>query len=317
MAYSIYDMIIENYKIKTSLKNIHMKTIFLKSLLFIFCIYNVNLLSAQNKKQVKGTIQIKVESNQSKNDAKEMAIEQAKIKALTDEFGQYVEQENTALIEQGRVDFRSYGQTKVKGEWLKTIGEPKFDYNTRTNDGIPEVYITCTIKGMARKALPKANVEIEILSCPEVNCRTYEFKSGENMYLMFKSPIKGFLSVFLDDGATVYRLFPYRSMENTKAVQINEDEEYILFSNETNRFESSADQLVLFTYNSIEKNRIIVIFSEHEYNKPMLEKESLDPNKQIIPKSLSKAKFENWLGENRATFDDFLDISKTVIIKKE
>ncbi len=261
-----------------------------------------------------GESQVKIEAHVSENEAKEQAIELAKINALINEFGQYIEQESEIALHSGKVDFVSYGQTKVKGEWVRTIGEPKFKYSIRNEDDNPQKWISCRIKGEVRKAIPKVRLEVETLSCPQKNCRTSNFVSEENMYLYVKSPIDGYLSVYLDDGNTVYRLLPYRRMGSRKAVPVKGDQEYILFSRDIPNFDVLADQLELFTNKDREINTLIIVFAEHEYQKPLLFDEKSGKAGFITPKSLSKKAFESWLAENRSLFPDFLDLRRKISI---
>jgi hypothetical protein len=266
---------------------------------------------------VSGESSFRIEAYMSQNEAEEKAVELAKIDALISVFGQYVEQESNLDLKNGKVDFRSYGQTKVKGEWIRNVGEPDFTYSQRDVNGKPERWITCKLKGEARKAMPKADVEVNILGCPENNCITDKFKNEQNLFVYVKSPINGFLSVFLDDGINVYRLLPYRSMEGQKSVKIQADTEYYLFSSSKNKFNLSSDALQVYTERESESNTIIVVFSENDYSKPRLNEEQIDEHNLIIPKSLTKSYFENWLGNNRAAFSDFLDIKRRFVIAKQ
>jgi hypothetical protein len=270
-----------------------------------------------SSKIVSGESSFRIEAYMSQNEAEEKAVELAKIDALISVFGQYVEQESNLDLKNGKVDFRSYGQTKVKGEWIRNVGEPVFTYSQRDVNGKPERWIACKLKGEARKAMPKADVEVNILGCPENNCITDKFKNEQNLFLYVKSPINGFLSVFLDDGINVYRLLPYRSMEGQKSVKIQADTEYFLFSSSKNKFNLSSDALQVYTERESESNTIIVVFSENDYSKPRLNEEQIDEHNLIIPKSLTKSYFENWLGNNRAAFSDFLDIKRRFVIAKQ
>ncbi|MFN5479329.1 MAG: hypothetical protein ACK43J_06445 [Chitinophagaceae bacterium] len=285
----------------------------MRKLLLIICLLPL-LSNAQGSRVAVGESSIRIESFMSQNEAEERVIELAKVDALIREFGQYVEQQSNLDLQNGKVDFRSYGQTKVKGEWIRTLGDPEIKFDERMVKGKPERWITCKIKGEVRRAIPKADLEVEILGCPEKSCITEKFKSDQNLYLYVKSPLSGFLSVFLDDGTNVYRLLPYRSMEGQKSVKISADKEYILFSTSQNKFNQASDALQVFTEREYEANTLIIIFSENDYSKPRLNEEQIDQNNLIIPKSLSKNYFENWLGNNRAAFPDFLDIKKRITI---
>ena len=288
----------------------HLKLLTIYFLLFPF------LSFGQGTKVVAGQSSFRIEAYMSQNEAEERAIELAKIDALINEYGQYVEQEANLDLKNGKVDFRSYGQTKVKGEWIRNLDDPEFSYSEKIVKGKPERWISCKLKGEARRAIPKADLEVEILGCPDKKCITDKFKNDQNLYVYVKSPLNGYLSVFLDDGVNVYRLLPYRSMEGQKSVRIQADKEYILFSSSQNKFNLSSDALQVYTERETEANTIIVVFSENDYSKPRLNEEQVDQNNLIIPKSLAKSYFENWLGNNRAAFTDFLDLKKRFVINK-
>ena len=219
-------------------------------------------------------------------------------------------------LENRKIDFRSYGQTKVKGEWIRTIGKPAFD-RLVWDHGNPEIWVTCKVKGEIRKATLKPDVQVEVLSCPQKNCRTDKFIDDQNMFLYIKSPAEGYLSVFLDDGTTVDRLVPYRRMGAQNAVTINGEQEYILFSHDIENFNTPADRIELFTTKDQETNTIVVVFSENEFPKSILNEEQTDQASFITPKSLSTKSFERCLGDNKAADTDFLDLQKKIVIRKE
>ena len=285
-------------------------------LLGIFFMLIPILSVAQGTKVVTGQSSFRIETYMSQNEAEERAVELAKIDALINEYGQYIEQEANLDLKNGKVDFRSYGQTKVKGEWIRNLDDPEFTYSEKMVKGKPERWISCKLKGEARRAIPKADLEVEILGCPDKKCMTDKFKNDQNLYVYVKSPINGYLSVFLDDGINVYRLLPYRSMEGQKSVKIQADKEYVLFSSAQNKFIQTSDALQVYTDRETEANTIVVVFSENDYSKPRLNEEQIDQNNLIIPKSLAKNYFENWLGNNRAAFTDFLDLKKRFVIQK-
>ena len=282
-------------------------------ILFLFTQIDV---FAQQSKVVFGESSIRIEVFMSQNEAEEKVVELAKIDALIREFGQYIEQQSDMQLQNGKVDFRSYGQTKVKGEWIRTLGEPEFKFEERPDKWKPERWISCKIKGEVRRATPKADLQVEVLRCPDLTCVSEKFKSEQALYLYVKSPIDGYLSVFLDDRTTVYRLLPYRLMESQKSVKVGADKGYIFFSPNNNTFSTPADALQVFTERDLEVNTLIVVFSENDYGKPRLDDEKIDKENFIIPKSMSRSYFENWLGNNRAGYSDFLDIKKQIFISR-
>ena len=185
-----------------------------KSILLIFAVIFLIWLDVQGQKVVatSGEWTSRIEINMSKEQCKEQAHELAIINAIEKAFGTWAEQQTDIVIKDGRDYYNIVGTTKVKGEWVETLKE---DYSETskifsTNKGKEVVtFITCNITGKVRKATPKALIQYQSLNCPDIRCRKTEFNSGESLYLSFKSPVDGYLSVFLEDEEMVYRLFPY------------------------------------------------------------------------------------------------------------
>ena len=89
------------------------------------------LLYAQKARKVCGEYIYYVPTNQSLEQAKNIALDRAKIKALADEFGTIVSQTNSTVLtnENGKTDnrFFSLSGSEVKGEWLENDGEPQYE----------------------------------------------------------------------------------------------------------------------------------------------------------------------------------------------
>jgi len=305
----------------------------MKNMKFILLFFFLNRLiisicHGQNveKKTVTGIAEVRVESNLTKDDCKDQASELAMINAIEQAYGTWVEQQTDLVIKDGRDYYNIIGTTKVRGEWIETISE-EFDESSKefkTQQGKEVVtFITCHIKGKVRKATPKALIRYEALNCPDKRCRTTEFYNGESLYLSFQSPVKGYLSVFLEDDDKVYRLFPYSSQrvgENSVA-PVDPDREYILFSKEKkiNAFSGQTEEYEVYTIRSFEYNNLYIVFSEEPYVKPILsgEPNTIEPNRFIIPKSLSHNDFQKWLAYNRSLNSSFLDVRLRIKIENK
>ncbi|MBV5313652.1 MAG: hypothetical protein JZU47_10175 [Prolixibacteraceae bacterium] len=266
---------------------------------------------SQKIKTETGTAQVKLEKNMTKEQTYKKVEELAKINAIENAFNSYVSQESNITVNSGKSDFRIIGTTKVKGEWIETL-DKKLTEDTRDEIGQfgkeKSIWITCTIKGRIKEATPKSNIEFAALSCPKLNCRSTTFTSGEQLYLYFKSPLDGYLSVYLDDGNTVNRLLPYNSVENSNSVRVKADQEYFFFvKGNSNPEFGKPDEFILYTSKEKEYNSLYIVFSEINYYKPMLNQARTSDKGYLLPKSLSIAKFEEWLSNNRATLDDFID----------
>ena len=76
-------------------------------------------------------------------------------------------------------------------------------------------------------------------------------------------------------------------------------------SNDLNKFGSKADEIELFTYNSIEYDNVYVLFSPIPYCKPILSDATLLPDGYVLPKAISNSKFQEWLADCRVAMPDF------------
>jgi hypothetical protein len=287
-------------------------------LIFVFVISLS--LAAQQTKRSSGSAQVRVEDNMTKEEARRKAEELAKIDAITNAFGQYVGQETNLTVRDGRSSFNIIGTTKVKGEWVSELSKT-FEEESRDEKGtfgiIQTQWITCKIRGVVKEATPKANIEYQTLNYPNSVSRTNTFISGNSFYVWFRSPVDGFLSIYLDDGTDVFRLLPYDDMPSFSTVKINADREYIFFSENHNYFSNNVDELILFTPKNSEMNTLHFIFSEKHYYKPVLDSDYTDEEGNIVPKSLTRRQFENWLAENKTNISDFSDAQVNIEILRE
>ena len=290
----------------------------------LFFIASISFGHAQKIIKANGSAQVRQERDMTFEDATSLAIEKAKINAIESVFGTYVEQQTDMTIEDGITSFNIIGTTRVKGEWIETINEPQIKTINRKEDskfGKQDViYIKCIIKGKVRKVRPRAILKSEILNSPNVQSRSSDFIEGEQLYVYFKSPTEGFLSIFLEDGESVYRLLPYSNMtlENKNGVHIQGDIDYLFFSSQHNSFiKSSVDEMIMtLSKERIEYNYIYIVFSNEKYVKPSLQK-SYQTQDKIIPASLSHYEFESWISNNKISSESFQVIKKKISIKRK
>ena len=291
---------------------------------FTIFILSSFLLKAQKVIHTKGTSQVRVENNMTPDQAREKAEDLAIINAIQEAFGTYVEQDADITVENGTVSYNIIGTTKVKGEWLKTYKTPEFKYEIQEQQSSGKIkekitWITCNIEGEARELRPKAKLMASTLRCPLLDCETLAFKDAQSLFIYFKSPVDGYLSVFIDeDGETTRRLFPYLNQGNESAVKITGDKPYILFTNANNlnNFDARADEIELFTYKSIEYNSIYIVFSPIPYCKPILSDATLLPGGYTLPKAISTKKFQDWLSDCRVSMPDFQVERKKISISQ-
>lgn len=279
-------------------------------------------LSAQQTKRSSGTARIRIEDNMTKERARKKVEELAKVDAIINAFGQYVEQETNITVREDRSNFNIIGTIKVKGEWVRELSK-SFEEDSRdekeTFGTVKTQWITCNIRGIVKEATPKANLEYNTLNYPNPLSRATTFVSGESFYLWFKSPVDGYLSVYLDDGDNVFRLLPYDDMSSPSTIKIQADKPYVFFSpnKEHNHFGNRVDELIFHTSKRNELNTLHILFSEREYFKPILDGSYMDEEGTIVPKSLAKKQFETWLANNKTSIGDFQDAQILIEILRD
>lgn len=236
--------------------------------------------------------------SQSVDEAKRIAVERARIQALANEFGTVISQSISTAVMEGSgsagSQFQATSQSDVRGEWIADTREPEFDI--QFTDGMLRVYVT--VEGKARdRSEAMIDLKVKLLrNCTDSQCESSRFAGGDDMYLMLRSPVKGYLAVYLLDQAssTCYCLLPYRNSDG-RAKEIKPDREYILFSP---RHADEKELAVIDEYtmtcsgDTPEINELYVVFSPVEFAKP-----SADASDDRLPLTLTMKDFHKWLGK--------------------
>lgn len=249
---------------------------------------------AQKLKTVEGEYTYHAPENVTMEQAKRTALDRAMIQALADEFGTIVSQSNTTRVEnkdgQSNIDFLSIGGSEVKGEWIETIGEPI--YNIRYEGDMLIVYVK--VKGYAREIV-SAGIDFQakvLRNGTEDKFESDQFRSGDDLYLSFLSPVSGYLAVYLiDANYQAYCLLPYRN-QTDGIYPIKANQRYLFFNiKEAPQQERHyVDEYVMTCERGTEQNQIYIIFSPNQFTK------AVDGYLQdYIPRQLSFEKFNRWI----------------------
>jgi len=161
--------------------------------------------------------------------------------------------------------------------------------------------------------IESSDFEAYPLACTKLNCRTLNFKTEDDLYLFFKSPVAGYLSVFLDDGKDCFKLLPYSldTLNINSGMPVESQKEYIYFSTEP-QFNYNANkffvedtyQLTAETPKDI--NHLYVIFSKNPLNRIDVRKnaeikilsETEIKKGYSIPQTLTTSSFKTWVNNN-------------------
>ena len=285
----------------------------MKRIIFIFFLIILSTFCYSQKiRNASGMAQFRQEEDMSKEDLKEKLRHHAIINAIEREYGTYVTQESFVDIEDGGTKFKIFGKSVIQGEWLKTINEDFKEEIRKNKDGRRnknELWMSLKIQGMVREVTqPGIAFDYFTTNCRREVCKTSIFESGEPMYVHFKTPVKGFLSIYAIENDAAFRLLPYQSMPNTyiNAVPVEADKAYVFFSpyGENDYFPDFSnlliDELVMLAEKEEEYLQLYFVFSTEEFLKPGLSANAVeDKSGYEIPKSLSASDLNGWLESNR------------------
>lgn len=253
---------------------------------------------AQKLKMVEGEYTYHAPDNVSIEQAKRTALDRAMIQALADEFGTIVSQSNATRVEnqngQTSIDFLSVGGSEVKGEWIETIDEPT--YNIRYEGDM--LVVSVKVKGKAREIV-SAGIDFQakvLRNGTDDKFESDQFRSGDDLYLSFHSPVSGYLAVYLVDADNqAYCLLPYRN-QSDGIYPVKANQRYLFFNvKEAPPNERSyVDEYVMTCRRSSEQNQIYVIFSPNQFVKA-----TDNQSDATLPRELKFEDYQKWLAKCR------------------
>jgi hypothetical protein len=288
---------------------------YMKRILFVFVFFISIPLFSQNKAQtICGEYVYSPPTNVSVDEAIKTAIQRAKIAALAERFGTLISQNNATVIKnedgKSRIDFTSLGESEVKGEWIEDIKSPE----TKVSYENEMLVIKASVCGKAReirRAVVDFSVKI-LQNGTESKFESEKFKDGDDFYLFFKSPVNGYLAVYLiDNEQKAFCLLPYKDNASGKT-HIDHGKEYIFFSKNHCLPEDvrTVEEYQLTAEKEVEYNQVYIIFSPNEFTKA---NDGLTSNS--LPRELPFIDFQRWLVNCRNRDNEIRVESKTIEIR--
>lgn len=298
-----------------------MRKLYLKLLIHsVLCVSFVFNTYAQRVANVEGEYVYVQSANETKAQAENQAIQKAKIEAIANEFGTLVEQTNLTNISNGNVRFHSLGKSEIKGEWLGDTKDPKLTYAI---DNKGELCITARVWGKAREIITsKIDIKAYVLrNSTDKRNISEEFISGDEYFVSFKSPVKGYIAIYImNENGDATRLLPY-SDDKAKAYKIEANKEYIFFSENVqndNEGDYYAHGYIFSTQsNTVEYNRMFILFSPNEFVRP---DDSIDIRTEeefTLPPVVNYKEMQDWLVKNRIRDKQMQIVHRDIIIKAQ
>jgi len=290
----------------------------INTLFLLISIISVNV-TAQRAVGICGEYIFYPPENISIEQARQIALERAKLAALANRFGTTISQINVTDLknynEKSETWFRRISSSEVKGVWLEDTRTP--EYKIRYEQGMLAVEVS--VCGNAREIVG-AGIDFTakvLRNGTRVDFESYDFIDGNDFYLWFRTPAEGYLAVYLtDDSGKAFCLLPHKGNQSGRA-QVKANRDYIFFSKE--HAEPAEKQMVTnltlkcAETKPIEHNFLYIIFSPNEFTKA---NDTHSGNATSIPE-LSFEDFQKWLARNRQADKDMKVDMKALTIKRK
>ena len=245
--------------------------------LIVFLFFNVQLTNIYSQEIVVicGEYSYHVPETESMKVAKHTASERARLEALAATFGTTVSQDNTTIIDnkngESHTQFYSIGESSVKGEWLGDTEQPEYEFMIDTKTG--NQIILAKVCGKARKILSvRTKLEAKLLrNGIEDKFESDFFNDGDDFYASFLAPSDGYLMIYwMNEDIQAIPLLPYEK-DRRKNFPIKANERQVFFAktsmNDNNKI---VDEYTLACEGDEELNALYFIFSQKEFEKPIL-----------------------------------------------
>lgn len=296
--------------------------ILLVSLLTIVCL---PVCASNDRIILRGTYDYEIPEYKSQKEARREGAHYARTQAMAEKFGSVISQDNSVVLfndgQRSASQALTIANDLVRGEWLGDIEEPHYELLT---EGLRQV-LRVTVYGYARE-IKSAGTDITAKTLRHGTTLRHEgreFNTGDNIYLYFKSPADGYVTVFLIDetqmaagGESVYCLLPYQA-SGAGAYKVMHDKEYVFFSESLERDnQTEVDELIVTATRPLEYNDLLVVFSPNAYSKSVAGSASRTVNGLILPRSLRYDDFRKWLAKYRDADREMQVVNIPIIIRK-
>lgn len=281
-------------------------------ILFVFTIGVVSVcnLAAQRIISDRYTWRYVLSDTETLKQAEVEAVKQAKTQMIARHFGTMVGA-TTALTISENVSSITYGETEVRGIWLEDLAAPVINRMVLNGHFVLEVIVSGKIKEYASTPI---DLKCEVLkNGTDLKYASTEFNHGDRLYLSFKTPVDGYLAVYLGDRESVNCLFPYNGLP-ADTMKVNAGEEYVFFSrSKPGRFDPFSIQeypLGCSPGTDMEMVRLYVIFSPNKFAKA-------SDNAEGRLRTLPFEDFHSWLSKIRRIDSDMNLLPFDITIRRK
>ena len=160
-------------------------------------------MQAQRTESVEGYARIEQSDYETPAQARTRVVQQAQFDAINAKFGSNLTQSNVTMMHnengQAKTSFYMLGESDLRGTWVRDTKEPRVEQQVVDGRIIWEAWVKGEAREMKRA---KVNFEWKLLANGTSDRHQVEaLKDGDAFYVKFRSPVKGYLLLFMADDA--------------------------------------------------------------------------------------------------------------------
>lgn len=251
---------------------------------------------ADDTRVVSGSSVYIMSEDMSEKEAKARALEAARINALAESFGTFVNTSTSMTQREGSENssesFSLYSTSDVAGIWIKTL-EESVERHIQGRDIVIEAHV----KGKARPrevAAPEFEAEVGRVDDSFRLIPATSFNNRERFDIRFVSPRSGYVTIYASDGVSdAARLLPEASANVAEPVYVERGREYRFF-------EDSSPVMALGPDEQNAILRITILFQPETKNNAFtlpVDASRVSEQGDILGWSVSQKTYQSWLGK--------------------
>lgn len=280
-------------------------------ILFAFCcsmtVFAVADEKVYGKMTYVGDRKLSIEENE------QNCIEQARINALADKFGTTIRDltKDEYFGDGGNSSnsFQHLTAASVKGRWLRDTKDPVLHMYF---DSENQFIIECEVWGEARE-IKAAGIDLKWNICagtPSEGSISEVFNHKQRLYIPFRSPIDGYVNVYLiDENDVVNCLLPYRE-DRDGVFDVQGGSDYMFFDRE-NLPSKYPHHYIMTTTSPSSRNKLVMVFSKNRFSKC-----NVNRGDKVHLDDIPLNDFNKWIMNCQAQDDDFIVQEKWVKVIK-
>lgn len=266
----------------------------------------------------------------SEKQAKQIALERAREQAINDAFGTVTSTDGSVSVSTisgvAQLKYFKVSDSELLGEWRGDVGAPEYKFHERDETGRRSV--SCRVKVRIRER-NRAKVQFDwhlwrTHEREQAEARDGVFRHEDKIFMTFRSPIDGYMVVYLVDEMHNANLLIPHTEQPEGCYRIEQDQDYVFFKSKHDNNDTMIppNELIVFTEGMEEYNQVYVFFSPNKFARGNWYSKGANADivdergrpRELLPQ-MSENDFRKWMHDLRTDKDMQME-KKIIVIRK-